>query len=211
MLWSIDKTYSLELYNHIVATLRTKKIPFSEYISTKNYKFYIETENDPFILDYETIDPQFAYFLVSKTKYLQSQEAVKYTRRSEHSGRSALKLAYNDAFTDFKDDYVYFIHIANASKAKSLSREIGKLYYMGKYVSNRYKVYMTNNQYTGKFVPFDDILASGNVLDAEMELYFSAFNRLDRLQKYSQTPFFKDGEYFRPKVLAPIFMSSNQK
>ena len=210
MLWSIDKNYSIEFYNQILKTLQFKNIDYNEYISTKNYKFYIETAQDPFILDYETIDPQFAYFLVSKTKYLQSQDSIKYTRRNEHSGKSALKLAYNDCFTELKDSYVYFIHIPNTAKAKTLSRDIGKLWYMGKYVGNRYKVYLTNNQYIPRFVKIDDILASGNVLDAEMELYYSAFNRLDRLKKYSRTPYFKDGEYFRPKVLAKIFGGSNE-
>ena len=210
MLWSIDKNYSIEFYNQIIKTLQNKNIEFTEYISTKNYKFYIETLQDPFILDYETIDPQFAYFLVSKTKYLQTQDSIRYNRRNEHSGKSALKLAYNDAFMELKDSYVYFIHLSDTTKAKALSRDIGKLWYMGKYVGNRYKVYLTDNQYISRFVKIDDILASGTPLEAEMGLYYSAFNRLDRLKKYSRTPYFKDGEYFRPKVLAKIFGGSNE-
>ena len=209
MLWSIDKNYSIEFYNQILKTLQAKSIDYNEYISTKNYKFYIETQQDPFILEYETIDPQFAYFLVAKTKFLQSQDSVRYTRRNEHSGKSALKLAYNDVFTEYKDSYVYFLHLPNTAKAKALSRDIGKLWYMGRYVNNRYKVYLTDNQYITRFVKIDDILSSGTPLEAEMELYYSAFNRLDRLKKYSRTPYFVDGEYHRPKVLAKIFGGSN--
>lgn len=208
MIWTIDGNYTVEEYNKIIDTLIKKEIPFQEYISTKNYQFFIETELEPFVLDYKGIDPQFSYFLVSKTKWLQTPEKVKYTRRSEHNGKSALKLCYNDAYRFFGDDYTYFIHLSNKERAKELSLKIGRLYYFGKYLNSRYFVFLTNNQYISQFVKTDDILASGGVLDAEQQLYYQAFNRQDRLKKFSQTPYYEGGDYHRPKVLAPFFASN---
>ena len=210
MIWTIDGNYSVEEYNKVLNALQNNNIVYNEYISTKNYKFYIETESEPFVLNYETIDPQFSYFLVAKTKFLQSSEAVKYTRRSEHSGKSALKLAYNDAFEAVRGEYITFFHLTNKEKAKELSREIGKIWYFGKYLNSRYFVFMSSNQYLKKYVKLDDILASGSPLQAEMELFYNAFNRLDRLKKYSQTPAYNNGEYIRPKILAPFFSNSKK-
>ena len=207
MIWTIDSGYTIEDYNRIIKVLESKQIPFNEYISTKNYQFYIETEFDPFVLDYKIIDKQFSYFLVAKTKFLQSQESIRYTRRNEHKGKSALKLAYNDVFTKYKDDYITFFTLSNTMKAKALSKDIGRIYYMGRYLNGRYRVFCSNNQYLLRFVNVDDVLASGEPLEAEMELYYNAFNRLDRLKKFSQTPYYENGDYQRPKVLAPFFQS----
>ena len=210
MIWTIDGDYTIEEYNKVISALQNNYINYNEYISTKNYKFYIETQESPFCLNYTEIDPGLSYFLVSKTKYLQSQEAVRYTRRNEHNGKAALKLAYNDAFKAVKDEYIYFFHLANKEKAKFLSNDIGKIWYFGKYVNNRYFVFMSSNQYIKKFVKLEDILASGSPLEAEMQLYYQAFNKQDRLKKYSQTPAYLDGDYLRPKVLAPFF-ATNKK
>lgn len=207
MIWTIDSGYTIDEYNKIIRTLEQKQIPFNEYISTKNYTFYIETEFDPFVLDYKIIDKQFSYFLVAKTKYLQTQEAIRYTRRNEHKGKAALKLAYNDVFTKFKDDYITFFTLPNTMKAKALSKEIGRIYYMGRYMKGRMRVFCSNNQYLLRFIDIDSVLASGEPLEAEMELYYNAFNRLDRLKKYSQTPYYENGDYQRPKVLASYFQS----
>lgn len=210
MIWSIDSNYTIEDYNKVLDALQENNIAYSEYISTRNYKFYIETQDAPFCLKYETIDAGFSYFLVSKTKYLQSQESLRYTRRSEHSGKAALKLAYNDAFNAEKNNYVYFFHLSNREKAKELSREIGKIWYFGRYLNNRYFVFMSSNQYISKFVKLDDILSSGTPLEAEMQLYYQAFNKQDRLKKYSQTPAYNDGVYLRPKILSPFFQNSSK-
>lgn len=212
MIWTIDLDYTIQEYNKVLWALDENKIPYQEYISAKNYMFYISTDSAPFSLKYEEIkDAGYLNFLVAKTKYLQSQEAVRYTRRQEHSGKSALKLAYNDAFTAEKDKYVYFFHLANKEKAKELSRELGKIWYFGKYLNSRYFVFMSSNQYLPKYVKMDDILSSGYPLDAEMQLYYQAFNRLDRLKKFSQTPAYLDGDYLRPKVLAPFFIKNKEK
>lgn len=209
MIYTLDENYTIEEYNKIVNTLYNKGIPFNEYISTKNYKFFIETELEPFCLDYREVNKSFSYFLVSKTKFLQESERVKYTRRNEHQGKNALKLAYNDAFTELKDEYVYFFHLTNLQKAKLLSKEIGKIWYFGKYYNSRYFVFLSNNQYLTNFVKIDDILASGDVLDAEMQLYYQAFQRQDRLKKFSYTPYFNNGDYFKPKILAKFFQNTN--
>ena len=211
MIFGIDSYYSIEEYNKVIDALKYNQIDFQEFISTKNYQFYIKTPLAPFTLKYDSVQNQMSAFFVSKVQYLQSSEMVKYTRRSEHSGKAALKLAYNDAFEACRGTYCYFFHLPNADAAKSLSNEIGKIWYFGKYAGNRYKVYMSNNEYLPKFVKIDDILASGLPLEAEMELYYSGFNRRDRLRKFSQTPAYDAGVYIRPKILAQFFRTANTK
>lgn len=210
MIWTIDADYDLQEYNKVLSALEAHSIPYTEYINTKNYSFYIETAQEPWCLNYTEIDSQFSYFLVSKVKTLQSNEIIKYTRRSEHKGKSALKLAYNDALESVRGQYIYFFHLTNKEKAKELSREIGKIWYFGKYLNNRYFVFMSSNQYLPKYVKLDDILSSGLPLEAEMQLYYQAFNRQDRLKKYTQTPAYDNGAYIRPKVLAPFFSKNKE-
>lgn len=206
MIWTIDGDYDLQEYNKVIASMQANAISYNEYIHTKNYKFYIETPQEPWCLKYENIDLQFSYFLVAKTVPLQSNEIIKYSRRSEHSGKAALKLAYNDALESAKGQYIYFFHLTNKDAAKELSKEIGKIWYFGRYFGNRYHVFMSANQYLTKYVKLDYILSSGTPLEAEMQLYYQAFNRQDRLKKYSQTPAYENGQYLRPKILAPIFL-----
>lgn len=209
MIFGIDSYYTIEEYNKVIDALKYNGIDYQEFISTKNYQFFIKTPGTPFTLKYDIPNTQFTAFFVAKTQFLQSSEEVRFTRRAEHGGKAALKLAYNDAFDAMGQNYCYFFHLPNAESARALSQEIGKIWYFGKYAGNRYKVYLTNNEYLPKFVSIDNILASGNTpLEAEMELYYSGFNRRDRLRKFSQTPAYDKGNYIRPKILAPFFKTA---
>ena len=200
MIYSTDKYYDINQYNDFINTLKERSINFNEFINTKNYQFYLETESDPFIIKYDLITKNQKLFLVSKVKELTSKDVQSLTRRNSHVGKSAIQLAYNDAYNDFKDSTVYFIDIKSKDHVLELSKKLGKIYYFGKYFNNRYRIGLTNNSYVRNFVNLDDILSSGTLIQAELNLNYEVFNHKDFLKKYSMTPYFENGSYFAPKI-----------
>ena len=97
-----------------------------------------------------------------------------------------------------------FINLKNSEQAMQLSKEIPiKLYYMGKYLNGRYKIFFSNSIYIESFLNSSDILLkkskNESIVQFEQSLNFNILERKDRLVKYSQTAYFENGNYFKPQ------------
>lgn len=211
MLYCFDDYYNLSMYNDFRSNLVEKKIPFNEYISTKDYKFYIELERDPFILKYFEPSRNQNLFLVNKVKELTIQDEYNYRRRDSIGNKRNLNLAINDAYKFFVEknagNYAFF-HLNNREAAEKLSSKIGRIYWMGKYLQGRYNIFLTNNMYLSQYVDIDNILAvSDDIFDAELKINYEIFKFNDRLKKYSETPYFVNSKYVAPKILADKYKS----
>lgn len=211
MIYNLDN-YNIELYNEFLINLKKHNIEYNEYVNTKDYKFYLETSEYPFILNYSKIQNASNMFLISKVKSVNQQDDYKFLRKRISNSKDNLNLCINDAYDFFlnsKINYYYFIHIQNKEASELLSKQIGRLYYFGSYLNNRYKIYLTNNQYLTNFIKIDDILASdSNIFTAELQLNYEIFNLKDRLKKFSQTPYRENGKTVLPKYLADFFKSN---
>lgn len=213
MLYNLDK-YDIKLYNEFLNNLKNHNVNYNEFVSTKNYQFVLQTERYPEILDYYPLNKSQSLFLVAKVKAVIPTDEYLYRRKNLTNNKTNLNFCMNDAYNYFNDikteePYFYFINIQNKERAEKLSSEIGRIYYMGKYVNNRYSVFLTNNQYIGTIISIDDILASGsNLFEAELQLNYECFRLQDRLKKFSMTPYYENGKQFLPKTLHSFFKSN---
>lgn len=211
MIYNIDK-YDIKLYNEFLNNLTKHNIDYTEYVCTRDNKFYLSTQLEPFILDYTPIQNASKMFLISKTKGVNNQDAYQYRRQKVAASKDNLKLCINDAYQYFidlnqkqKNSIFYFINIPNKERAEAISKQLGRLYYFGFYY-NKYRVYLTNNQYTTNYIDPENILvSSSDLFDAEMQLNYNIFRLQDRLKKFSQTPYRENGTTVLPKYIDPFF------
>lgn len=211
MIYNLD-SYDIKLYNEFLNNLKNHNIQFNEYVNSRDYKFYLETNEIPFILNYNELNNNSRMFLISKVQGVNTQDIYNYRRTKLSNSRENLKLCINDAYQYFlnkKSEYFYFIHIQNKEKAELLSKDIGRLYYFGTYLNNKYKIYLSNNQYLTNFIGIEDILAgSDDLFELEMNINYNIFRLQDRIKKFSQTPYRENGTTILPKYLHPFFKNT---
>lgn len=203
MIYTIDKNYNAQEYTRITENLKKNGVSFNEFIHFRTYEFFLETEEKPVFLDYEESNNLEKKFLLAKVKPLNEQDEYLLQRRNL-AGRSALKLAYNDAYNYFKDKYIYFFNIRDKQNLLTLSRNIGRIYYFGKYYSMKYRVALTDNPNIQNFVGYENVLAEGKILQAELNLNYNIFKNQDYLKKYTQTLYAEDGKVVRPKISSEL-------
>lgn len=219
MLYNLDK-YNIKEYNQFLLNYKKHNVIYNEYVSTKNYQFVLETASYPEILDYTTLNKTQSIFLVSKVKAVVTQDENKLKRKNITNNASNLEYCKNDAYIYFsptsnslsnssskstnKSVYFYFLNIPNKEQAQKLSKSIGRIYFLGKYL--RYSIYLTNNQYTAEFVNLDDILVGdSDIFNAEIKLNYEVFRLQTRLKKFSMTPYFEAGNLVLPKTTHNFF------
>jgi len=205
MIYTLDYNYSTQFYNEIIETLNRKNIPYSEYIDTKLYNFYIETDDEPGFLEYKSLDTSTGRFIVSKTKSVDINDEFYLLRREAYSSKNALdRYAMNDAFKYCKQNGSFNFFHGSHSLASDLSKKVGRVYYLGKHY--RYYIYLTHNSYVSNFVnPSQFLLYDTDAFQAEMRLNYEVFKYFDRLEKYSKTPYFEDGKIHYPTKTANKF------
>ncbi|EAK6855260.1 hypothetical protein DAG40_08715, partial [Campylobacter coli] len=132
MIYNIDK-YDIKLYNEFLNNLSKHNIDYTEYVCTRDNKFYLSTQLEPFILDYTLIQNVSKMFLVSKTKGVNSQDIYQYRRQKVTASKDNLKLCINDAYQYFidlnqkqKNSVFYFVNISNKERAEALSKQLGR-------------------------------------------------------------------------------------
>lgn len=211
MLYNLDK-YNIKEYNQFLLNYKKHNVIYNEYVSTKNYQFVLETASYPEILDYTTLNKTQSIFLVSKVKAVVTQDENKLKRKNITNNATNLEYCKNDAYIYFdpapksksSTSYYYFLNIPNKEQAQKLSKSIGRIYFLGKYL--RYSIYLTNNQYTAEFVNLDDILVGdSDIFNAEIKLNYEVFRLQTRLKKFSMTPYFEAGNLVLPKTTHNFF------
>ena len=198
MIITTDPFYDINTYNSFLKNLRTKEILFSQYIHTKTFEYFLDLPFDPVLIDYRMITRPELKFLVRTVKPLDTQMELRYLRRTTDTGPASLRHAKNDIINDTD---IYLFKLPGADKANSLSLDVGKIYYLGKYYNNLIRVYASDSKFIPYYVQDTDILYFGKGLDAEMYLNQYVFKYTDRLRKFSQTPRHEGGKMIIPKNL----------
>jgi hypothetical protein len=203
LILTFDGFYSNSEINDFLNNLKNKNINYNEFINTRDYKLYIETEYDASILNYNEISKIQKMFLISKVIPSLSIDEIKYNRfLSNSNNKELIKLGFNDVYYLYNNnskETVYFINLRSKDNAQKLSKKLGKIYFFGKY--NKFYIGLTNNQYTQNIVPLEDILTSGSLIKAEQSLNYEIFNLKYYLKKYSITPYFENGSFILTKGL----------
>lgn len=203
---TIDSFYSIEQYNESLNALKNNNIDYKEYIHSKSpFNWYLELPSDPIMVNFETLPDSQNKLLLGIIKPARANEEYLLQRRNNDTGKKSIeKFVINQPLREAKDsDYSCFFKITNKEQLLRISKESGiKIYYFGKYYNNKFKIGLCNNKYITNFINKEDILIEKeeSVIQMELDLNFRIFKLKDRLQKYTETPYFEDGKYFPVKI-----------
>lgn len=211
MFYTIDNYYSVKFYNQAKEALKNNKIKFTEFIDTKTpYKWYFKLEETPIMVNYDTIKK--GRFLVSKVLALRPNEEYIIQRREDDSGTNIKKYIFNDAFRD-AENYGVFFHIKSKDELLKISKQFPvKIYYLGKYYGNKFRVCLCNNALIKNYIEPGQILLEKTPemkdpgrFEADFNFYVLKSN--DFIIKYTETIYALNGTLVRPKV----FDTTNSK
>lgn len=206
MFYTIDSYYSVKFYNSTKEALKNNQVNFKEFINIKtpfNWYFKLDDNIKPIMVNYDEIQKN--RFLVSKVQTLRPNEEYLLQRREDDSGQNIKKYIFNDAFRD-AEEYGILFHIKNKDELLRISKEYpGKIYYLGKYYDNKFRVCLCNNNMIKNFITPDQILLEKTPEMKEPGRFESEFNyRIlklkDYIVKYTETIYAMNGSLVRPKV-----------
>jgi len=213
MFYTLDNYYGVKFYNDTREALKNNQIKFKEFIEIKSpYNWYIKLDDNlkPIMVNYD--EKQKYRFLVQKVKALRSNEEYLLQRREDDAGTNIKKYIFNDAFRD-SEEYGIFFHIKSKDELLKISKEFpGKIYYLGKYYDNKYRVCICNNIMIKNYINPGQILLEKTPEMKEPGKFEAEFNYRvlklnDYIVKYTETIYAINGSLVRPKV----FDTENKK
>jgi hypothetical protein len=139
---------------------------------------------------------------------LRPNEEYVLQRRDNDSGPKALlKFVENEPLrTARTSDYAVFFTIRNREEAESITKDYpGRVWYMGKYYENKYRVCLATHPVVKNFLNPGQILLEKNKELSEpgrfeSELNWKVFRGNDMLVKFTETPYFEDGRFVPVKI-----------
>ena len=208
MFISIDDYYDIDFYNDALMALEENGVQYSEHILFQNSsipKYCLNLPSAPLMVHYNSLLPEEEKYLVSKVIPIDANSSVELYRKHGDFGKGIRKEIYlNDAFLSI-ENYAAFINISSKEEALKLSKDIPlKIWYLGKYF-NKYKVCLITSDYFIPALKESQILLEKtekmSIVRFEQEFNFSVLHRKARLIKYSKTPYFEGGIFYKPKNL----------
>ena len=216
MFVSIDDYYDVDFYNDSLMALEENGVQFTEHILFKDKipKFCIELPREPLMIHHNVVPLEHEKYLVSKVIPLDVNSSFTLYRKRVDFGKGIRPEMYlNDALSSIEQGkYAAFVDIKSQEEAIALSKEIPlRIYFLGKYL-NRYKVCLiTSDYFIPKLKPSQILLElseKSSVVRFEQDFNFRILQRKDRLVKYSKTPYFENGVFFKPRNLTnPRFIT----
>lgn len=213
MFYTLDNYYSVKFYNSTREALKNNQIQFKEFIEIKSpYQWFFKLADNlkPIMVNYD--EKEKYRFLVQKVQALRPNEEYLLQRREDDAGASIKKYIFNDAFRD-AEEYGILFHIKSKDELLSISKEFpGKIYYLGKYYDNKFKVCLCNNNMIKNYISPDQILLEKTPEMKEPGRFEAEFNYRvlklkDYIIKYTETIYALNGSLVRPKV----FDTANKK
>lgn len=206
MFYTLDPYYNTKFYNEAKEALKNNNIKFSEFLDIKtpyNWYYKLEDGTKPIMVNYD--EKEKSRFFIRKVQALRPNEEYILQRRTDDSGSNITKYIYNDAFKDVVD-YGIFFNIKNKEELLRISKEYpGKIYYLGKYYDNKFKVCLCNNKMIKNYIEPSQILLEKTPEMKEPGRFEADFNYLvlklkDYIVKYTETIYALNGTIVRPKV-----------
>ncbi len=201
MYYTLDEYYPISFYNEVKSSLKNNDIDYKEYISIKPpYNWYFKIDQKPIMVNFDELLKKDSRWLIQKVKPLKPNEEYLFQRRNDDTGPKAiLKYTENKPLTEArKSDYSCFFNVKNKEELERISKEFpGKIWFMGKYYNNKFRVCLCNNKMIKNFIHPDQILIDTKFKEPgrlEAELNFKIFRGNDMLEKHTDTPFALNGK-----------------
>jgi len=204
---TIDPYYTTQFYNECLAALKNNSIDYREYINIKPpYNWYLEIEETPILVNYDLATDSESRWMVNTVKPLRPSDEYLLLRRENDKGASALlKFIENEPLKKARlSKYAVFFNVQSYENALSISKEYpGRIWYLGKYYNNKYRVCLALNETIKAFINDSDIILekeNNTPGQFEADLNFKVFRKFDRLIKFTETPYFEDGNFKRVNI-----------
>jgi hypothetical protein len=206
---TIDPYYDTQFYNECKEALKNNGVEFKEFINIKApYDWYFQLEETPVMVNYDKATDSESRWMVNTVMPLRANEEYLLLRRDNDNGAKALlKFVENEPLKEArKSDYAVFFTVKNREEIESITKDYpGRVWYMGKYYNNKYRICLATNKIINNFLTKDQILLEKNKDLSEpgrfeSELNWKVFRGNDQLIKFTETPYFEDGKYKRPKI-----------
>lgn len=204
---TIDEYYDIEFYKQCIEALKNNGTPFKEYISIKSpFKWYLDLPSDPVMLNFDKLPKQSERFLVNKVIPLTSASEYLYSRRDDTGAGSFYRYTENEPFRECRvNGSGVFFHVKNKDELLRISKEFpGKIWFLGRYFSNKFNVCLTYNNMIKNFIPKESILLENTSKEPgrfEADFNFLVLKMKDMIIKYDVTPYALNGNYVMPKVM----------
>jgi len=191
MLITIDPYYDVSFYLQTIQALKNNKVQFTEYLLTiAPFYWYIDVDIPPTFVNYDVLPSNQRKYVTTLVKPAIPSDDYKYQRRESFSDKKALqKYARNTPMIEADNsDYACFFNLKNKEQALELSKNIGKIWYFGKYYNNM-KIALTTNKMIKNFISPEDILVQKkkSSIQMEIDLNYNVFRLNTRLKKFSMT------------------------
>ena len=210
MYYTIDPYYNTLFYNECKEALKNNGYEFKEFISIKPpYNWYFQLDQKPIMVNYDEIVPAESRYLVNTVQALRSNEEYLLLRRENDTGKNILRFIENEPLHESRK-YGIFFTVSSKDELFNISKEYpGKIWFLGKYYNNKYRVCLCSNPIIKNFISKDQILLENNGEYKEpgrfeAELNFKVFRGNDMLLKFTETPYFEDGKYKQVKIKPEI-------
>lgn len=207
--YTIDPYYNIQFYNECKEALKNNKVEFTEFINIKApYNWYFKLDQTPLMVNYDTSTDAENRWMVSIVKPLRPNEEYLLLRREGDSGtKGLLKFVENDALTAARTaKYAVFFTIKNREEGEQITADYpGKIWFLGKYYNNKYKVCLATHPIVKSFLDQGQILLEKSSEHNEpgrfeADLNYKIFRGNDELIKFTETPYFLKGKYVRPLI-----------
>lgn len=209
---TIDPYYSIDFYNECKTALENNGVEYSELISIKTpYNWYFDLNQYPIMVNYETVEDNQSRFLVTKVKPLQPVDVYRLTRFENREGPSKLhQFIENEPLREVREGgYGIFFNAISKDEILKITKELPglKIYFFGRYFNSRYKVCLCTNSIIKNYLTMDNILVETETsLDPgrfESQLNYLIFKNKEKLIKYTETPYYENGQYVPVKYKGP--------
>ena len=203
-MFTIDEYYSINGYIEGIQALKNNGVDYKEYIMTRApFNFYLDTDQLPIMMNYDELTNNMQKFIINKVEGATPSDDYLLARKDTFDGKKGLKeYGQNKPLARIdKSDYACFFRVRNKEQLLNLSDTLGTIYYFGKYYNNT-RVGLCYNKMIKNLVEESDIMVEkkSNSIQMELDLNFKIFRLNDRLRKFTETPYFKDGKYHPVKI-----------
>jgi hypothetical protein len=207
--YTVDPYYNIQFYNECKEALKNNKVEFEEFINIKApYNWYFKMDRSPIMVNYDEATDAETRWMINVVKPLRPNEEYLLIRRDNDNGAKALlKFVENEPLRQARlSDYAVFFTVKNKEEVEKLTSDYpGKVWYFGKYYNNKYRVCLATHRTVRGFLDENQILLekTQDLSDPgrfESELNFKVFRGNDVLLKFTETPYFEDGKYNKPKI-----------
>lgn len=203
---TIDEYYDVNFYKQCIEALKNNGTEFKEFISIKSpFKWYLELPSDPIMLNYDKLPKQNERFLINKVIPTTPNSEYLLTRRDDTGTSSLIRYTENEPFKECRlNNSGVFFHVKNKEELVRISKEFpGKLWFLGKYYSNKFNVCLTYNNMIKNYIMKENILLENTEKEPgrfEADFNYFVLKLKDMIIKYDETPYAFKGSYVIPKV-----------